>query len=177
MKSVAILLRENRRHAGLTQAQLAAAAGTSQPTINDYEQGRKVPAIPTLERLLRACGRNLVMATKPLGKTVEAPPSSVRAQLGPGARRLRQRRRQLLEAARAHGARNVRVFGSVARGEEDATRDVDLLVDLAPGRTLLDLAGLREDAREILGGRVDVATPEILKPRIRERALREAVPL
>jgi hypothetical protein len=70
----------------------------------------------------------------------------------------------------------IRVFGSVARGAEDA-RDIDLLVDLEPNRTLLDLAGFRRDAAEILGAPVDVATLDMLKERIRPEVLAEAVPL
>lgn len=175
--AVAELLAEARRSAGLSQAQLAAAAGTSQPAINDYERGRKIPSIPTLERILRACGRQLSLSAVPLEQATPRRPSSVRAQLGPRARELRRHRRELIEAARAHGARNLRVFGSVARGEDTPDSDIDLLVDLAPGRTLLDLAGLREDASEILKAPVDVAIEAILKPRAREHALREAVPL
>ncbi len=75
------------------------------------------------------------------------------------------------------GAQNVRVFGSVARGEDSPQSDIDLLVDLLPEATLLELAGLREDLAELLGVRVDVATPGMLKPEIRARALAEAVPL
>lgn len=69
------------------------------------------------------------------------------------------------------------MFGSVARGTADEASDIDFLVDLEPGRSLLDLGGLLMDLRELLGANVDVATPAMLKPRIRERILREAVPL
>jgi predicted nucleotidyltransferase len=73
--------------------------------------------------------------------------------------------------------RRIRVFGSLARGEEVPASDVDLLVDLAPGRTLLDLAAFRREAEEILGMPVDVATPDMLKERIRAEVLTEALPL
>jgi predicted nucleotidyltransferase len=73
--------------------------------------------------------------------------------------------------------RAVRVFGSVARGEADEQSDIDFLVELEPGRTLLDLGGLQYDLEQLLGRRVDVVTERGLKPRIRERVLREAVPL
>ena len=79
--------------------------------------------------------------------------------------------------AAAHGARNIRVFGSVARGQADEESDVDFLVDLEPGRSLLDLGGLLMDMRELLGRRVDVVTEKGLRPRIRDRVFREAVPL
>jgi predicted nucleotidyltransferase len=71
----------------------------------------------------------------------------------------------------------VRVFGSIARDEAGPASDVDLLVELAPGRTLLDLVGFRRDATEALGIPVDVATPDMLKEHIRAEVLAEAVPL
>ncbi len=101
----------------------------------------------------------------------------MRSQLGPLAQRLRRSRSRLLDSARTHGVRRVRVFGSIARGEASPASDVDLLVELAPGRTLLDLAGFRLDATEILGIPVDVATPDMLKKRLRTDVLAEAVPL
>jgi len=88
---------------------------------------------------------------------------------------LRQRRSEILQLAAHHGASNVRVFGSVARSEADRESDVDLLVDLAPDRTLLDLGGLVMDLNTLLGVPVDVMTEEILRDQVRERALREAV--
>lgn len=96
---------------------------------------------------------------------------------GPLGRHLRQQRAQVLYVARRHGARNVRVFGSVARGEEDADSDVDLIVDLDPGRTLLDLVALTRDLTELLGVKVDVATLDLLKDRVLARASREIVSL
>jgi predicted nucleotidyltransferase len=88
---------------------------------------------------------------------------------------LHARRSAILEVACRRGARNVRVFGSVARGEAGATSDLDLLVDMEPGRTLVDLAALERELTELLGCRVEVGTA--LAPRVRERVLREAVAL
>ena len=76
-----------------------------------------------------------------------------------------------------HGACNVRVFGSVARGDDDDCSDLDLLVDLEPGRGLLDLGGLLMDLRDLLPLPVDLVTPQMLKEQIRDRVLREAIPL
>lgn len=73
--------------------------------------------------------------------------------------------------------RRVRVFGSLAHGEATPASDVDLLVDLEPGRTLLDLAAFRREAEQILGMPVDVATSDMLKERIRAQAEAEALPL
>ncbi len=69
------------------------------------------------------------------------------------------------------------VFGSVVRGEADTRSDIDFLVELEPGRSLLDLGGLLMDLQEHLRCKVDVMTPAMMKPRVRERALREAAAL
>jgi predicted nucleotidyltransferase len=90
---------------------------------------------------------------------------------------LKDKREAILCICAKHGARNVRVFGSVARGEADEQSDIDLLVDMEPGRTLLDLGGLLMDLQALLGQNVDVVTERGLKPRIRERVLHEAVAL
>lgn len=87
------------------------------------------------------------------------------------------KRDEMLLIAARYGARNVRIFGSVARGEARPGSDVDVLVDLEPGRSLLDLGGLLMELQELLGCGVDVVTEQGLRPRIRERVLREAVPL
>jgi predicted nucleotidyltransferase len=84
-------------------------------------------------------------------------------------------RAEILAAAARHGASNVRVFGSVARGEADAASDVDFLVDFEPGRSLLDLASLLVELEDLLGHPVDVVTEPGLKARIRQRVLDEAV--
>jgi predicted nucleotidyltransferase len=84
---------------------------------------------------------------------------------------------EILAAAARHGAGNVRLFGSVARGEEEGDSDVDVLVDLEPGRSLLDLGALLMDLQDLLGCPVDVVTEDGLHWYIRERVLREAVPI
>ena len=90
---------------------------------------------------------------------------------------LANKRTEILRIAERHGARNVRVFGSVARHDADDRSDLDLLVDLEPGRSLFDLGGLLFDLQESLGCSIDVVTENGLRERIRERVLREAVPL
>jgi hypothetical protein len=90
---------------------------------------------------------------------------------------LQSRRDEILRIAAKHGARNVRIFGSVARGEDDEASDVDFLVELEQGRSLLDLGGLLMDLQVLLGRKVDVVTDKGLRSRIRERVLREAVPV
>lgn len=91
--------------------------------------------------------------------------------------RLLLHRDEVLAIAARHGARNVRVFGSVARREADERSDIDLLVDLEPGRTLFDLGGLVYDLTELLGCSVDVVTEGSLRGRFRERVLQDATAL
>jgi predicted nucleotidyltransferase len=90
---------------------------------------------------------------------------------------LRGKREEIIRVAAKHGARNVRVFGSVARGEADEKSDIDFLVEMEQGRSLFDMGGLLMDLQDMLGRKVDVATEQSLKPRIRARVLQEAVAL
>lgn len=168
--SSALLLRQARRNAGLSQRELAALAGTSQPAIARYESGRGEPRADTLERLLAACGAAL--ATVPTPTRAEHVPAT-----GPRGRLLRRRRSQVLEAVTASGLSNPRVFGSVVRGEDSPSSDIDLLVDLGPDGDVLALNELRERLSRLLGPGVDVTTPSIMRPAIRDAALAEAVPL
>lgn len=84
---------------------------------------------------------------------------------------------QIFRLAARHGAHNVRVFGSAARGDNSPNSDIDFLVDLDADRSLMDLGGLLMDLQELLQTRVDVATERMLRPNVRERALADAVAL
>lgn len=95
----------------------------------------------------------------------------------PSVQMLRARRQEILTVCAEYGAGNVRVFGSVAPGEQDADSDLDVLVDLAPGISLFTWAGLIGALEDLLGCPVDVVEVPSLKKRIRPRALAEAVPL
>jgi predicted nucleotidyltransferase len=90
---------------------------------------------------------------------------------------LLSRREEVLRLAAAHGARRVRLFGSLARGEGREGSDVDLLVEMEEGRTLLDLGGLQQALEELLGLPVDLVTERSLPPRVRRQVLAEAIPL
>jgi predicted nucleotidyltransferase len=90
---------------------------------------------------------------------------------------LQEKRQEILEIAARHGAYNIRIFGSVARGEADAQSDVDILVELEEGRSLFDLGGLSMDLENLLECKVDVVTARGLRKRISGRVLRETVPL
>ena len=89
----------------------------------------------------------------------------------------RERRDEILRVAERRGARNLRVFGSVARGEANEDSDLDLLVTWAPGRSLLDHAALVGDLQDLLGVKVHVGTEDSLHWYVRDRILREAAPL
>jgi uncharacterized protein len=90
---------------------------------------------------------------------------------------LKNKREEILRIAARHGAGNVRVFGSVARGDSDDKSDLDLLVTMEAGRSLLDHAALWLELQDLLGCKVDVVSDKGLRPRIRDRVLKEAVPL
>ena len=84
---------------------------------------------------------------------------------------------RILRIARSHGAQTVRVFGSRARGDARADSDLDLLIGLEPGRSLLDVIAIKQDLEDALPFSVDVVTEAGLSPYVRERVLAEAVPL
>lgn len=165
--NVGQLIRDARKRARLSQAALGARAATSQPAVARYESGSATPSLSTLERLLAACGDRLVLGTEATSRS--------RGRLGKRRKRaIVQGRERLLEAARRHGVREIRVFGSVARGHDNEQSDIDLLVDLEPRRTLVDLIGFQQEAEEILGVRVDATAPRFMKDRVRTRAIQDA---
>ncbi len=161
--SASELVRDLRARAGVTQTEFARRAGVAQSAISDYERGRKEPALSTLQRLAAAV--NLVLDVKYL------PASRVMSLAS-----LRRKRRVILDICRRHGASNPRVFGSFATGTARAGSDIDLVVDLAPGRTLFDVAGLHDDLVDLLGWEVDILTPGSLRGRL-AHVSSEAVPL
>ncbi|MFH1624619.1 MAG: nucleotidyltransferase family protein [Pseudomonadota bacterium] len=90
---------------------------------------------------------------------------------------LKEKRHAVLGLADKHGARNVRIFGSVARGESSTESDIDLLVKMEDGRSLLDLSALTLELRELLGVKVDVVSEDGIYWLLRRRILKEARPL
>jgi uncharacterized protein len=92
-------------------------------------------------------------------------------------RLLQGKRDEILRIAASHGARDVRVFGSSARGEAGPESDIDILAKLGPGRSLLDIVAIKQDLEDLIGCKVDVVTEAAISPYIREEVLREAVRL
>jgi uncharacterized protein len=90
---------------------------------------------------------------------------------------LKTKREDILRIAARYGASNIRVFGSMTRGEEGPDSDLDLLIELAPDRSLLDHVALLQDLEDILSLKVDVVNEKALDHRIRDRVLKEAIPL
>jgi uncharacterized protein len=93
------------------------------------------------------------------------------------AERVKEKRQDIIRVAARRGATNVRLFGSLARGEGREESDVDLLVDMEEGRSLVDLSHLLQDMEELIGRPFHIVEPEALHWAIRERILKEAVPL
>lgn len=143
-------IRAERRAAGLSQSQLARAAAVSQPNLSAYENDRRAPSAEVLERIKRA------LAVRP-------------------SKRVEQNRDSIRQLVAEHHAAAPRVFGSVARGDDEPGSDVDFLVDFAEEASLLDEIGLRLALTDLLRVEVDVVAADSLRGSIRERVLREAV--
>jgi predicted nucleotidyltransferase/DNA-binding XRE family transcriptional regulator len=162
------LLRQARKRAGLSQVELAARAGVTQSVISAYESGHRQPAIPALAALVDAAGYELVLGLR-------RQPRQLRRLSGPVGRRVRRYRHDLIATAAARGVQNLRVFGSVARGEDRPDSDVDLLADLPPGLSLFGLGRVEAELEDILGSRVDLIPAGDLKPGVRARVERDLV--
>lgn len=163
------LLREARRHSRLSQMELALAAGIAQSVISAYENGHREPSLNTLRRLVNATGQRLtidIVPTRPLGL-----PDTPRGRL------LRRHRSAIQEIAARYGASNIRVFGSVARGDDGPDSDIDLAADIPQDFSLVDLSGLGREVSELLDVEVDLVPTRSLRPHIAAELGREGVPL
>ncbi len=150
-REIGIGLRQKRHDSGFSQRELARASNIPQPNIAAYESGRRMPSDATLARL------NQILGT-------------------PTLQRIGASRAEIAKAAIRRGLGNVRVFGSVARGEATRDSDVDLLVHPGPEVSLFDLAGFALEVEEILGTKVDVISDRGTGP-IMDRILSEAIAL
>ena len=165
----ALLLRDARLRAGLSQVELGRRAGVTQSVVSAYESGARRPSLPTLARLVAATGFELdVRLSEP-------------SATGPGSEglshRVERHRVEMREVLSRYGLSNPRVFGSVARGEEGCDSDVDLLVDVPEGVGLVTLGRCQAELEALLGATVDVVPAGDLKPGVAAEVLVEAVPL
>lgn len=164
------LLRQARQQAGLTQAQFASRAGTTQSVISAYESSSRQPSLVTLTDLVAATGYELdVRALDPRRRLDRL--------TGPVGRRVRRHRSQLVATAAAHGLTRLCVFGSVARGEDRADSDLDLLAAFPPGHGA-DRTGTSPRGAGVGAGVVCRLVPtDGRKPDVAGRVAAEAVPL
>ncbi|MCE9620825.1 MAG: nucleotidyltransferase family protein [Actinomycetia bacterium] len=137
----------------------------AQSAISNYESGQKSPSLATLARLAAAADATLDISFSPVRSPARVTLTS-----------LRRKRDAITATCLRHGASHPRVFGSVAKGKARTDSDVDLLVDLEPGRTLFDVAALHDELVELLGHEVDVLTSGAVRGRL-ARVAAEAVPL
>jgi predicted nucleotidyltransferase/DNA-binding XRE family transcriptional regulator len=164
------LIKEARTDAGLSQVELALRARTSQPAIAKYESGLASPSLRTLDRILRAAGVRLELSTTPMRSNPRFDGELFSA--------LQIHRMEIQRIVKSHGGENVRVFGSVARGEESASSDIDLLIDLdVANKGSFALMSIEEELAKLLQRKIDVAPTHWLKPHIRRKALAEAISL
>jgi len=165
------MIRDARGRARLSQTDLARRAGVAQSVISAYESGRREPGLAMLSKLIEATGHQLTINLEPLpGRRLGLPDT-------PLGRRLRRHRRAVTDLAERRGVRNVRVFGSAARGEDRDGSDIDLLVDVDEGVGLVAIAGLARELADLLGAPVDVVPADSLKRAVRADVLAEALPL
>lgn len=162
----AAVLRNARKAAQLTQAELAQRANITQSVVSAYEAGRREPALSTLLKLVESAGYtlNLGLESKPVHT-----PDFVKI--------LHKHKEQILQWCADAGASNMRIFGSVARGTAGPTSDIDLLVDLAPETSLFALMSLEEKIQNLVGIKIDLVPESGLKPSIKKEVLSEAIPL
>jgi len=163
--TAASTIRGARVRAGLTQTELAAKANVSQSVVSAYESSKREPSFETLRKLVAATGFDLDVILVP------AAPKTSRRQA------VDQNRMRLQRTLGRLGARNIRLFGSVARGDDGPDSDVDLLVDVAPDVGLFALGRMRSEAERVLGTPVDVVPANSLKSDVVERVLAEAIAL
>ncbi|MDA8269327.1 MAG: helix-turn-helix domain-containing protein [Actinomycetota bacterium] len=169
MDTAAVLLRDARLRAALSQAELGRRAGVTQSVVSAYESGARQPSVPTLARLVAATGLELDLRV--------CEPATIGPASGTLGQRVQARRVELQAVLAGYGLRNPRLFGSIARGEEGPESDVDLLVDVPEGVGLVTLGRCQAELEVLLGARVDLVPAGGLKPGVAAEVLVEAVPL
>ncbi len=164
------ILQAVRKESGMSQAELARSSGLAQSVISDYERGNREPGADTFLHLLDILGMGIDLKPKRRTKVPQIPDSRL-------ARLILRNRKQIIELAKRSGARNVRIFGSIAKGESKKRSDIDLLVDLDPDVGMIELIGLEHALKDLLGVKVDLGSARSLKPDLRDEVLSHAINL
>lgn len=164
------VLCDARKKSGMSQLEVARRSGIAQSVISDYERGKREPGADTYAQLLEILGFTLELRARRRAKTPSLPDSKL-------ARLVLRHRKEIIALARQHGARNVRVFGSVATGKTRKRSDIDFLVDLDPGVGLLKMVSLELKLKDLLGVKVDLGPARLLKSSLRDEVFAHAVSL
>ena len=164
------VLRDARKKSGLSQLEVARRSGIAQSVISDYERGKREPGADTYTQLLEILGYTLELRARRRAKAPTLPDSKL-------ARLVLRHRKEIIALARLHGARNVRVFGSVATGKTKKRSDIDFLVDLDPGVGLLKMISLELKLKDLLGVKVDLGPARLVKANLRDEVFSHAVAL
>lgn len=166
---VPLILINARKSSRLTQEQVAERAGTSQSAVVRYEKGLQTPSVDTLKRLLKANGFDLILDIKRAKKV--APKSEL-------FKIVQANRGEIREILHSLGARNIRIVGSVARGDDNEKSDLDLLVDIGKdtGNTFKAVISA-EQISKIVGCDVDILVSRLCKKEVLKSLLSDAIPL
>jgi predicted nucleotidyltransferase len=166
------LPRQARQAAAVAPREVAARVGVQQSVVSANEGGGREPSLATLSSPVEVCGVTLEVH---LGD--EVPTRGRPGAIGPIGRRLTRRRDAVLATAARHGMTDLRVFGSVARGQDTDDSDLDLLVQVPEGTGLLALGRFTQELEDLLHVPVDVVPDDSVKPRVRDSIRGDFVPL
>lgn len=165
------VLRDARQLGGLTQAQLSTRSGVTQSVISAYERGRREPGAETFLMLIEAAGLDFIIRVPTNSYQHPTLPDSAQT------RALVKHRQRILDLVAEHHASNVRIFGSVARGEAKPDSDIDILVDFGPNTGLFSIVALQESLSKLLHFPIDLGDPKSLKPHVQPSVTKDQLSL
>ena len=165
------VLRDARQLGGLTQAQLSTRSGVTQSVISAYERGRREPGAETFLMLIEATGLDFIIRVPTNTYRHPTLPDSAQTQS------LVKHRQQILDLVAQYHASNVRIVGSVARGEARPDSDIDILVDFGPNTGLFSIVALQESLSKLLHFPIDLGDPKSLKPHVQPSVAKDQLSL